>query len=359
VDAAAEKLGAEGLESRTHRIMKNVFDFGVNITPHTGTLDLVLIAAVSLDWCLGDPSWIPHPIIYFGKAISWFERRFNNNNNNGSSSNALRIFKGAITSMLLVSLTYILFRGLLQTCHRVHPYLGMTVEAVFTFLGLAGTTLIREGRNVFQAVDESLEKGRKRVAWIVSRDTSNLNEHQIRIATMECLSENLSDGVIGPLLSYGVGGMPGIMAYKMINTLDSMIGYKNDRYYYYGKFAARLDDVANLIPARWTAFCMCVVATLFLPSTEHKSRTRPWQFVYKYRNAHSSPNAAYPEAALAGILNVQFGGPNKYFGGTVVDKPFIGVNARSITNNDLQTTILINRLTELLTILVILYLKSR
>jgi len=169
------------------------------------------------------------------------------------------------------------------------------------------------------------------LSWIVGRETNNLNEQQIRIATFETMSENLSDGVIAPLFYFLILGVPGAMAYKMINTLDSMIGYKNDRYIWFGKFAARLDDVANYIPARITAVLMLVV----------QFKISGISFVFKEGKKHSSPNAGYPEAALAYLLNCQFGGPN-YYHGKLVEKPFIGNNNRKIEHEEIKTAHQIN-----------------
>ena len=189
----------------------------------------------------------------------------------------------------------------------------MTLQVLLIFYCLAGTTLVREVRGVFKAADCSLEEGRRQVARIVGRDTSGLSAQEVRTAALETLAENLSDGVIAPLFWYIVLGVPGMIAYKMINTLDSMIGYRNERYRRFGCFAARLDDVANYIPARLTAFLMLVAS----------GRFSLLLFVGKYGNQHASPNSGYPEAALAGILNCRFGGPHNYFGEEVW-KPYTG-----------------------------------
>ena len=189
---------------------------------------------------------------------------------------------------------------------------------------------------------EGLEAGRKQLSRIVGRDTSQLNAQQIRIAVFETMSENLSDGVIAPLFFYAIGGVPAMMVYKMINTLDSMIGYRNDKYEQFGKFAARLDDVANFIPARITALLMVIVTVNY----------RGLQFVFKYGNRHKSPNSGYPESALAGILDCRFGGPNVYHG-KWVDKPFIGENDRIIESGEIKKVSVINHKVCFLTVLII------
>lgn len=299
---------------------------------------LIVIIAIALDWSLGDPSWITHPVITFGKGITYFEKRYNQGDN--------RVRKGAMTSLFLIGATYVLTSAFMNVAYAIQPVLGVGVETVALFLGLAGTTLIKEGKGVFKALDRSLEQGRQQVARIVGRDTSQLSAQQVKKATLETLAENLSDGVIAPLFWYAIAGIPGLMTYKMINTLDSMIGYKSDRYLHYGRIAAQIDDVANWIPARLTALLMCLVS----------KEKRSWGFVKRFRKAHSSPNAGYPESALAGILNVRFGGPSNYFG-AVVDKPFIGDNDREITNEDISKTVKINRYTEVVMLLFVVLVK--
>lgn len=201
-------------------------------------------------------------------------------------------------------------------------------------------TLIDEVRMVFEAADISLEAGRKQVARIVGRDTSALTDQEVRTAALETLAENLSDGVIAPLFWYFLLGVPGMLAYKMVNTLDSMIGYRNARYKDYGCWAARMDDVANYLPARLTALLMVLVS----------GRWSLLKFVAHYGRMHASPNSGYPEAALAGILNCRFGGPHDYFGETVY-KPFIGDNPRPLSSRDMRVAIRVNRGAELLMIL--------
>jgi len=195
---------------------------------------------------------------------------------------------------------------------------------------------------VFEAVDRSLDEGRKQVARIVGRDTSALSAQEVRTAALETLAENLSDGVIAPLFWYAVLGVPGMMAYKMVNTLDSMIGYRNERYRQFGCIAARIDDVANYIPARLTALLMILVS----------GRFSLFRFVGKYGSRHASPNSGYPEAALAGILNCRFGGPHYYFGEEVW-KPFIGNNERALTTEDMKKAVCVNRQAEVLMVVLV------
>ena len=203
--------------------------------------------------------------------------------------------------------------------------------------------MIREVRAVFLALDRSLEEGRRQVARIVGRDTSELSAQEVRTAALETLAENLSDGVIAPLFWYALLGVPGMLAYKMVNTLDSMIGYKTERYKNFGCWAAHIDDMANYIPARLTALLMIIAA----------GKPQLTGFVWRNGRRHASPNSGYPEAALAGILNCRFGGPHYYFG-QLFDKPFIGTNDRPLTTADMQTAVRINRTAEVLMLLLTL-----
>jgi len=288
-----------------------------------------------LDKILGDPLWLPHPVVGFGKLILRCERRGN--------QGAHRRRNGAWTAIGLVVLTFLVSKGLLEAAALLHPWVKIALSVVAVFYCLAGKTLIDEVRMVFEAADISLEAGRKQVARIVGRDTSALTDQEVRTAALETLAENLSDGVIAPLFWYFLLGVPGMLAYKMVNTLDSMIGYRNARYKDFGCWAARMDDVANYLPARLTALLMVLVS----------GRWSLLKFVAYYGRMHASPNSGYPEAALAGILNCRFGGPHDYFGETVY-KPFIGDNPRPLSSRDMRVAIRINRGAELLMILLMI-----
>ena len=232
-------------------------------------------------------------------------------------------------------------------------------SAIIIFYCLAGTTLIREVRAVFLALDRSLDEGRRQVARIVGRDTSQLSAQEVRTAALETLAENLSDGVVAPLFWLALLGVPGMMAYKMVNTLDSMIGYRTERYRDFGCVAARMDDVANYIPARLTALLM-MMASPFLSFSKEKeinflkreSGGGLLSFVHKNGRKHASPNSGYPEAALAGILNCRFGGPHYYFG-ELVDKPYIGENDRELTTKDMRLAVSVNRMAEMMMVVLV------
>jgi adenosylcobinamide-phosphate synthase len=280
-----------------------------------------------LDAILGDPMWLPHPIVAFGKAISACEKRFNRVVNGVDN----RRRNGRRTAIALIVGTYIFTSALIWIAKLISPWLGGVVMAVGVFYGLAGTTLIREVRAVFRAADRSIEEGRRQVGRIVGRDTTQLTLQEVRTAALETLAENLSDGVVAPLFWYLLLGVPGMMAYKMVNTLDSMIGYQNDRYREFGRFAALTDDAFNYIPARLTALLMVLSA----------GRPSLWRFVRKYGHCHASPNSGYPESALAGILDCRFGGPHSYFG-EMFYKPYIGETDRPLTTRDMELAVRIN-----------------
>jgi adenosylcobinamide-phosphate synthase len=312
---------------------------------------LPLLIGWTLDLLLGDPARLPHPIVWFGRLIAFGEHRLNHGIH--------RKLKGAVFSVVLIlgvfAATWLLRHGisllqwddtetygLFPVSIRVHPLL-IAFDAIIIFYCLAGTTLIREVRQVFLALDRSLDEGRRQVARIVGRDTSQLSAQEVRTAALETLAENLSDGVVAPLFWLAVLGTPGMLAYKMVNTLDSMIGYKTERYKDFGCWAARIDDVANFIPARLTALLMVLAA----------GKPQLAAFVWKNGRNHASPNSGYPEAALAGILKCRFGGPHYYFG-QLFDKPFIGENDRPLTTADMKTAVRVNRTAEVLMVMLVL-----
>jgi len=258
-------------------------------------------------------------------------------------------------AIALVALVFGVSWLLIHYAFRFSYGLGLALSIIGVFFCLAGKTLSDEVRMVFEAVDESLEKGRTQVGRIVGRDTSELSAQEIRTAALETLAENLSDGVVAPLFWCALLGVPGMLAYKMVNTLDSMIGYRNERYREFGCFAARLDDVANWIPARITALLMALVA----PKRDSQGRkTRSYgellRFIRRYGSQHLSPNSGYPEAALAGILDCRFGGPHNYFGEEVY-KPYIGETHKDFTTADMETALQVNLQVELISVLLVAF----
>ena len=302
---------------------------------------LSLLVGWVLDLFLGDPSRLPHPVVGFGKMIAFGEHRLNKGMH--------RKVKGALMAIALIILVFLVGWTIRHLLCLANVWLGVAFDTIIVFYCLAGTTLIREVRAVFIALDRSLEDGRRQVARIVGRDTSELSAQEVRTAALETLAENLSDGVTAPLFWLAVAGTPGMLAYKMVNTLDSMIGYCTERYKDFGCWAAHIDDVANYIPARLSALLMVIAS----------GRLGLLSFVAKYGHDHASPNSGYPEAALAGILGCRFGGPHYYFG-QLFDKPFIGEQDRQLTTADMEKAVRINRVAEVVMVAltaIILYLN--
>ena len=307
--------------------------FFFNTMINTLLLILPLLLGWLLDFIFGDPSRLPHPIVWFGKMISWGEHRLNKGNH--------RMAKGAVMAIILILMVFFVVWGLKQLVPNM--VLWLVLDTIIIFYCLAGTTLIREVREVFLALDRSLDEGCQQVARIVGRDTSQLSAQEVRTAALETLAENLSDGVIAPLFWLALLGTPGMLAYKMVNTLDSMIGCRTERYKDFGCWAAHIDDVANYIPARLTALLMVFAS----------GKLSLLKFVWKNGSRHASPNSGYPEAALAGALNCRFGGPHYYFG-ELFDKPYIGENDRELTTRDMLTAVRINRLSEIFMLLLVI-----
>lgn len=293
-----------------------------------------IIMGFILDAMLGDPHWMPHPVRFFGKLIFVGEKVLNRGKN--------KVLKGGILTFVLTGIVFSFFKLAFMPL-KDYPLTALIVESIFVYFGIANRSLITECLKVEKSLKKKgIGEARKQLSTIVGRDTGKLSKNRIRMATLETLSENLSDGVIAPLFYFALGGVPFMFVYKMVNTLDSMIGYKNEHFRQFGKVAAKTDDVLNFVPARITALLMVLV-------------TFSWRglvFVFKYGNKHSSPNAGYPEAALAGILNCRLGGPN-YYHGKLVKKPFIGKIPKVISYVDLKKAIMTNVLVSIVFIFLI------
>ena len=303
-----------------------------------------------LDQLLGDPAWLPHPVVGFGRWISFWEHRLNRG--------LRRKAKGAALAVGSILLVFLLTWLLIDAVNRWSAGAALVVSVVLIFFCLAGRTLRREVRDVFLALDRSLDDGRRQVSRIVGRDTARLSAQEVRTAALETLAENLSDGVVAPLFWLALLGVPGMLAYKMVNTLDSMIGYRSERYRDFGCWAARIDDAANYIPARLTALLMLAgyrIALLFGMRATHRERLLP--FVRRYGPCHASPNSGWPEAALAACLDCRFGGTHDYFGEAVA-KPYIGHNPRELTTADLRVSLRLCFVAELLAVGLTTLLRS-
>lgn len=294
-----------------------------------------LIIGYLLDLIFGDPRKLPHPIVAFGNIIGWCERHFNKGGHKKRN--------GCLIAIILPLSTLFLGGLLAWGSWILHPFAYYGIASVFVFYGLANHSLIQESGEVIRTLEEQgLDAGRKRLSWIVGRDTSQLSPKKIYTAVLETMAENLSDGVVAPLFFYALGGFPAMMAYKMVNTLDSMIGYKDARYKDFGCCSAHLDDVLNYIPARLTAFLIALSGY----------RKGIFSFIRKYARQHASPNSGYPESAMAGILDCRFGGPNIYHG-MLVEKPYIGTHNRELSINDYKRAARINQTVCLSTVILI------
>ncbi len=291
---------------------------------------LSIWTAFMLDSIFGDPPSMPHPVRLIGAYISSFEKQARK-----LAKSELGIKAAGV--LLLIStagLSYLFTWFVLRLAGRINPYLYHAVNILLMYTCIAARCLSNEGGRIYQSLKAGdLEKSRKQLSMIVGRDTDNLDESGITRGAVETVAENTSDGVIAPLFYMFIGGAPLAMAYKAVNTMDSMVGYKNERYLHFGWAAARFDDAANYIPARLTGI-LIVLASMLL-GLDYKNSLH---ILRRDSRNHSSPNSGFPEAAAAGALGVQLGGTNYYFGKPVV-KPTIGDTMRTLDRNDIKSVI--------------------
>ena len=273
----------------------------------------VLFSAFVLDFLLGDPLWLPHPVVGMGNAISFFEIRFRRILKNPFVS-------GLFFALFLISATFALSFALVKLSVFIHPLLGICVQVILLFYCFSATSLVQAAKAVARSLEAcDLETARKKVAMIVGRETRNLDEAAVTRAAVETVAENFVDGFLSPLFFALLFGVPGALAYKMINTLDSMVGYKNESYILFGRASARIDDAANFIPARISVLVIFLATcVLSVPKGIRALKTGISQ-----GRRHKSPNAGYPEASFSGALGIRMGGPNVYHGQRV-EKLYIG-----------------------------------
>jgi adenosylcobinamide-phosphate synthase len=268
---------------------------------------VLLPAAYLLDQIAGDPEWFPHPVRLIGSAISRGECALRRPNR----SSSVELVCGAALTFVIVGSTYWLTAAAIQAAHRRSRSLGDAIELFLGWTCLAARNLKQEAGSVTNALsDGKLPLARSRLARIVGRDTAELDSSEISRAVIETVAESASDGVVAPLFYMAIGGVPFSMAYKAINTLDSMIGHPDENYFYFGKAAARLDDIANYLPARITALCLIGASRLI----GQADSTAAWRTWLRDGAKHKSPNAGQPESAIAGALHVALGGDNTYAG---------------------------------------------
>lgn len=280
-----------------------------------------------LDLLLGDPAWMPHPVVLMGRCIEKMEGFLRKTFSN-------ELLAGALLAAALPLGTLSLSALALWLCGLVHPVLRLGLEAVWCWQCLAVKSLGDEAERVRRALTSGTpEESRRAVGRIVGRDTENLSVQGVARAAVETVAENFSDGAAAPMCYIFLGGAPLALCYKAINTMDSMVGYKNERYLHFGRAAARLDDAANFIPARLSALLLILAAGL-----AGESADRAWRIWRRDRRNHASPNSAQTESAMAGALGIQLGGPACYFG-ELHDKPTIGDPAREIEPGDIRRAV--------------------
>lgn len=297
---------------------------------------IAFIAGFVLDLLIGDPHFIPHPVRLIGSLISFLDKRLNSDAGYNSSENEANLTKykrGMLLAFTVIIATFIVSAMILVAAYSINLYAGVIAEAVMTWQILATKCLRVESMRVYDALStDGVEAGRRAVSMIVGRDTSVLDESGVTRAAVETIAENTSDGVIAPMLYTAIGGPVLGFVYKAVNTMDSMLGYKNDKYMYFGRFAARLDDVVNFIPARISAYLMIIAA--FIGGRQFDGRNA-YRIFKRDRFNHASPNSAQTESVCAGALRVQLAGDAVYFG-KLVKKKYIGDGLREIEYEDIK-----------------------
>lgn len=291
---------------------------------------LSVLAGFLIDCVLGDPHWLPHPVVLIGKLISFSEKTLRKV---FAKTDRGAFCAGLYMAILVPILSAGVAFGILFGLYKLSPWAYFAMSSIMCWQCFAARCLKIEAKKVVTVLErDGLDAGRKRIAMLVGRDTESLSETQVLKATVETVAENASDGVIAPMLWMILFGAVGGFFYKAINTMDSMVGYKNERYLFFGRAAAKLDDAANYIPARLSALAMIAVAPIV--RLDGKNAFRIWK---RDRRKHASPNSAQTESATAGALHIELGGPASYFG-TILQKPTLGDPDRPIARGDVAKT---------------------
>ena len=289
-----------------------------------------IIAGFILDLIFGDPHWLPHPICLIGNLIGFIEG--NLRPKLAPNKNAL-LLGGALMVIIVLVISFAVPMAILLAAGMVSPWLAFALETLMCYQIFATKCLRDESMKVYDALhNNDLADARVKLSWIVGRDTKNLDEEEITKGAVETVAENTADGIIAPMFYMFLGGVPLAFLYKGINTMDSMVGYKNDKFLYFGRCAAKLDDLANLIPARITGLVM--IAAAFLLGLNGPGA---WKIFWRDRYNHLSPNSAMTESVTAGALNIQLGGDHFYFG-KLVHKDTIGDDIRPVCPEDIKKT---------------------
>ena len=309
----------------------------------------VAILAFFFDAVIGDPRSRYHPVVLMGNMIALLDGVFYRKDD----SDRKKFFFGAVLALTILFLSGTAASSLLYFTYWLRDYtdlwwLSYVLEALLLSFMIAPKSLAKAGDEIYKLLlNDDLTEARRKVGYIVGRDTEKLSPPEITRATVETIAENTVDGVISPLFFYALGGLPLAVLYRAANTMDSMLGYVEEPYKNIGFVPAKMDDVWNFIPARLTALLM------ILPQTLSTFRFSLFTFVWKYGRRHASPNSGYPEAALAGILDCRFGGSHYYFG-QLFPKPYIGENDRPLTTDDMRKAVRVSRTSEVLAILILL-----
>lgn len=286
-----------------------------------------IVAGFILDLIFGDPHWLPHPICLIGNLIGVLEKNLRRLLAPGKTA---LLLGGALMVVIVLSLSYVVPYAVLMLAEQVSPWLRFALETVMFYQIFATKCLRDESMKVYTALhNNDLADARVKLSWIVGRDTKELTAEEVTKGAVETVAENTADGIIAPMFYMFIGGAPLAFLYKGINTMDSMVGYKNDKFLYFGRCAAKLDDVANFIPARITGILM-ILASYFL----NMNAAGAWKIFWRDRYNHLSPNSAMTESVTAGALNIQLGGDHYYFG-KLVHKDTIGDNIRPVVAEDI------------------------
>ncbi len=302
-----------------------------------------IVAGFILDLLFGDPHWLPHPICLIGNLIGFLERNLRKLLAPGKTA---LLLGGALMVVIVLIIAFAVPYAVLTLAEAVSPWLRFALETIMCYQIFATKCLRDESMKVYTALhNNDLADARVKLSWIVGRDTQNLDEEEITKGAVETVAENTADGIIAPMFYMFIGGAPLAFLYKGINTMDSMVGYKNDKFLYFGRCAAKLDDLANLIPARITGLVM-ILAAYFL-NMDYKGA---WKIFWRDRYNHLSPNSAMTESVTAGALNIQLGGDHFYFG-KLVHKDTIGDNIREVVPEDIAAANKLLYMTAVLSIL--------
>lgn len=307
---------------------------------------LAVLIGYILDLILGDPQSTLHPVRFIGWLITFIEKLIN------KLVKTPKIISGVILTLSVVSICFFVPFLIIYFLGKINYFLKLFVESIFCYQILCTKSLKVESMRVYKyIVKNDIKNSRKYLSYIVGRDTENLDYKQITTATIETVAENTADGIVAPLIFLAIGGVPLGFAYKAINTLDSMVGYKNEKYILFGKFSAKLDDVVNFIPAIFSAYAM-LIASYFL-KLDVKNAIR----IYKRdKYNHKSPNSGKTEAVAAGALNIQLGGDNFYFG-KLVKKPKIGDNKNTVVSSLIITMNKLMYMTSLISLITVLAIR--